>query len=129
MVLTRRDPKTVRPPGGNYSHSVEVAAGARLLYVAGQTGVAPDGTVPEGIEAQARQAFANLVDVLAASGYGLDDVVMMKTFLVRRADRDGYRKVRREVWGRIRPASTFLIVHGLARPEFLVEVEAVAAKG
>ena len=45
------DPPTVRPPGGPYSHSVEVASGARWLYIAGQTGVKPDGTVPDGIEA------------------------------------------------------------------------------
>ena len=41
------NPDTVRPPGVNYHHSVEVPAGSRLLYVAGQTGLADDDTSPE----------------------------------------------------------------------------------
>jgi len=128
MANTKLNPDGVRPPGGNYTHSVEVEAGSRLLYVAGQTGVADDGSIPAGIEAQARIAFGNIGKILAASGYGLEDVVFLKSFLTRREDRDGYQKVRSEVWGDIKPASTFLLVSGLANPDFLVEVEVVAAK-
>ena len=128
MAHKRLNPDGMRPPGGNYAHSIEVAAGARWLYVAGQPGVDPDGNVPDGIEAQADVAFANMVKVLEASGFGIEDVVFMKTFLTRREDRDGYQKMRKKYWGDVKPASTFLIVQGLARPDFLVEVEAVAAK-
>jgi enamine deaminase RidA (YjgF/YER057c/UK114 family) len=128
MAHKRLNPDGMRPPGGNYTHSIEVAAGARWLYVAGQTGVDPDGNVPDGIEAQADVAFANMVKVLEASGFGIEDVVFMKTFLTRREDRDGYQKMRKKYWGDVKPASTFLIVQGLARPDFLVEVEAIAAK-
>ena len=46
----------------------------------------------------------------------------------RREDREGYQKVRSAMWGDTKPASTFLLVSGLARPEFLVEVEVIAAK-
>ena len=128
MAHKRTNPPGMRPPGGNYTHSIEIAPGARWLYVAGQTGVDPDGNVPDGIEAQSDIAFSNMVKVLEASGFGLEDVVFMKSFLTRREDRDGYQKVRSKYWGDIKPASTFLLVQGLARPEFLVEVEAVAAK-
>jgi enamine deaminase RidA (YjgF/YER057c/UK114 family) len=128
MAHKLTNPPTVRTPSGMYSHSVEVAANARWLFVAGQTGVAPDGTVPDGIEAQAELAWKNLIDVLAASGYAMEDVVWMKTFLTRREDRDGYNRVRGRYLGSHRPGSTFLIVSGLADPRYLVEVEAVAAK-
>ena len=128
MAHKRTNPPGVRPPGGNYTHSIEIAPGARWLYVAGQTGVDPDGNVPDGIEAQSDIAFSNMVKVLEASGFGLEDVVFMKSFLTRREDRDGYQKVRSKYWGNIKPASTFLLVEGLARPDFLVEVEAIAAK-
>ena len=128
MANTKLNPEGVRAPGGNYTHSVEIEAGSRLLYVAGQTGVATDGSIPEGIEAQARIAFDSIVKILAASGYRLEDVVFLKTFLTRRDDREGYVKVRGAVWGDIKPASTFLIVSGLANPAFLVEVEVIAAK-
>ena len=52
----------------------------------------------------------------------------MKTFLTRREDRSGYQKIRAEIWGDNKPASTFLIVSGLADPQYLVEVECIAAK-
>lgn len=122
------NPPNVRAPGGPYSHSVEVPAGGRHLYVAGQTGTLPDGTIPDGIEAQAEAAWTNLLNVLAGAGYKLDDVVKLQTFLVRREDRDAYNKIRSKYLGAHRPASTFLLVAGLADPRLLVEVEAVAAK-
>lgn len=128
MVHIARNPESVRPPGGPYTHSIEVAPDARWLYVAGQTGVAPDGSVPEGIEAQSDVAWSNLVAVLKDAGYEIEDVVQMKTFLVRREDREGYGEVRTRYLGGHRPASTFLLVSGLADPRFLVEIEAVAAR-
>ena len=128
MANTKLNPDTVRSPGVNYHHSVEVPAGSRMLYVAGQTGLADDDTVPPDIESQSKIAFSNINKILEASGFGLDDVVFMKSFLTRREDREGYQKVRSTMWGDIKPASTFLLVSGLARPEFLVEVEVVAAK-
>ena len=54
--------------------------------------------------------------------------MFLKSFLTRREDRDGYQKVRGAVWGDIKPASTFLLVSGLASPDYLVEIEVVAAK-
>lgn len=122
----------LNPPGvqapANYHHSVETPPNCNFLYVAGQTGVELNGEVPEGIEAQARLAFQGMQRVLAASDYSLKDVVFMKTFLVNREDREGYQKVRETVWGDIKPASTFLIVSGLADPRYLVEVECIGAK-
>lgn len=129
MPNIHANPSGVRAPGGPYSHSVEVAADARLLFVAGQTGTTPDGVIPDGIEAQAEAAWSNLVAVLEASGFSMADVVQMKTFLTRREDREGYNRVRGKHLGDHRPASTFLIVAGLADPKMLVEIEAVAAKG
>lgn len=124
----RTNPEGTRVPGGMYCHSVEVAPNARWLYIAGQTGVALDGSIPAGIEAQAELAWSSIQTILAASDMAMEDVVWMKTFLTRREDRDGYQKIRAKYMGEVRPASTFLIVSGLANPDFLVEVEAVAAK-
>ncbi len=124
----RSNPDGVRTPTGMYCHSVEVAPNARWLYIAGQTGVAMDGSVADGIEAQAEIAWSNIKTILAASGMGMEDMVWMKTFLTRREDGDGYQKIRAKYMGDIRPASTFLIVSGLADPAYLVEVEAVSAK-
>ena len=127
MAHKRTNPERLHKPL-NYYHSVEVDAGCKMIYLAGQTAVKSDGTTPSGIKAQAEIVFENLQTVLSESGYKLEDVVFMKSFLVNRADRDGYQEVRARVWGEIKPASTFLIVSGLAKPEYLLEVECVAAK-
>lgn len=122
------NPTGVRAPAAPYSHSVEVPAGERTLYVAGQVGYAPDGSVPDGIAAQTEQVFRNLKAVLAASGYGMADVVSLRVFLVHREDREGFNVIRGKHLGEHRPASTLVFVSGLATPNILVEVEAVAAK-
>ena len=127
MAHKRTNPERLHKPL-NYYHSVEVDAGCKMIYLAGQTAVKSDGTTPSGIKAQAEIVFENLQTVLSESGYKLEDVVFMKSFLVNRADRDGYQEVRARIWGEIKPASTFLIVSGLAKPEYLLEVECVAAK-
>lgn len=127
MPHTFKNPEGTRVPQ-NYHHSVETPPNCKFLYVAGQTGVALDGTVPDGIEAQAEIVFENMKLVLEASGYGFEDVVFLKSFLTRREDRDGYQKVRSRFWGDNKPASTFLLVSGLADPAYLVEVECIAAK-
>lgn len=128
MTHAVKNPDGVRAPSAHYSHSVEVSAGERLLFVAGQIGVAPNGSVADGIEAQSEQVFRNLETVLSASGFTVADVVSMRVFLVNRDDRPGFSAVRERHLGGHRPASTLVFCSGLASPNILVEVEAVAAK-
>jgi 2-iminobutanoate/2-iminopropanoate deaminase len=120
-------PASIRTPAAHYSHGVEVPAGSRLIYCAGQLGVAPDGTIPEGVEAQTEQCFRNAAAVLAEGGMGLKDIVRINAFVSGREHLKGYMAVRDRLFGSPPPASTLVIVTGFARPEFVVEVEAVAA--
>jgi 2-iminobutanoate/2-iminopropanoate deaminase len=122
------NPVGVCTPAAAYSHSVEIPGGERTLYIAGQIGAATDGTVPNGITAQAEQVFQNMKTILAASGYSMADVVTMRVFLVNREDREGFSIVRSKHLGEHRPASTLVFVAGLALPSILVEVEVVAAR-
>lgn len=122
------DPEAVSPPFSRYSHGVEAAPGLRWLYVSGQVGADKTGKTVGGFEAQARQAFANLKAVLAEAGMGPADVVKLTTFITDRAHLAAYRQARDEAFGDTRVASTLLIVSGLASPDWLIEVEAVAAK-
>lgn len=121
-------PASIRAPAAHYSHGVEVQAGARLIYCSGQLGVAPDGTIPEGVEAQAEQCFRNVAAILAEGGMGLKDIVRINTFVTGREHLKGYMAVRDRLFGTPPPASTLMIVTGFARPEFVVEIEALAAK-
>lgn len=127
-MLTRRNPGTVHAPASPYSHATQVPAHARWLYVSGQVGVKPDGTPARGIEAQIDQAFRNVLAVLADSGMGPEDIVRLNGYLLRPEDVKAYREIRARHLGDLKPASTLVIVSALALPEWLVEVEAVAAK-
>jgi enamine deaminase RidA (YjgF/YER057c/UK114 family) len=122
-------PPAIRPPFARYSHGVEVPAGARLVVASGQLGIRPDGSVPEGAEAQARLCLSNCAAILAEAGMGPADVIRINAFVTAREHMAGYMAAR-DAWlaGVFRlPASTLVIVVGFTRPEFLVEVEVTAA--
>jgi len=122
------NPPTAVAPFGRYAQGVEAAKDLRWLFVAGQVGVTPDGKTGESFEAQARAAFANIKAILEAAGMGFEDVVKLQIFLTSIDDAPVYRQVREEFMGDVTVASTLLVVAGLARPEWRIEVEAVAAK-
>ena len=122
------NPPTIADPIGTYSHGVEVPPNARWLYIAGQIGMRKDGTVPPTVEAQTEVAWQNIVAILAAAGMKVTDVVKMTQFLVNLEDFPKYAATRAKFLAGHRPASTGLVIRSLVRPEYLVEVEAVAAK-
>lgn len=122
------NPGAVAKPAGSYSHGIEVAPNARWLHIAGQVGVAPDGTIRQGVEAQTEQVWANIRNILAAAGMGMEDLVKITVLLTDAANIGPMRVVRDRALGSVRPASTLMIVAGLASPDYLVEIEAVAAK-
>ncbi len=121
------NPDTVAPPSG-YSHAVEIGAGARIIHLAGQLGVAPDGTLAKDIRGQSEQAWTNIRNILAAAGMEITDIVKMNHYLLRKEDFAAYREARGKFLGDHRPAGTLLIVAALGREGALVEVEVVAAK-
>jgi enamine deaminase RidA (YjgF/YER057c/UK114 family) len=127
-TLQRLNPDTIAPPVGLYSQGVATPGGGRWLHIAGQVGLRRDGTLGEGFEAQAQAAWENVVGVLAAAGMAPTDLVKVTTFLTDAAHLPQFGPVRARFLGDARPASTLLIVAALARPEWLVEVEAVAWK-
>src|SRR5256886_4831061 len=127
-MLKVHNPRSIAAPVGTYSHGIEVPPGARWLHVAGQIGVRPDGSVPASIEEQTETVWQNILAVLADAGMGIGDVVKITSFLTRHENFPKFAQVRAKFLGSHRPASTLLVISSLARPEFLVEVEAVAAK-
>jgi enamine deaminase RidA (YjgF/YER057c/UK114 family) len=120
-------PTHIRPPFGRYSHGVEVVAGSRLVFCSGQLGVGPDDLVPDGVEAQTRLCFENIAAILREARLSLSDVVRINAYVTAREHMQGYMKVRNAHVGEPPPASTLMIVSGFTRPEFVVEVEAIAA--
>ena len=120
------NPPAIAKPGG-YSHVVEITGPGRIVYIAGQLGLKPDGSIAGDFRAQAMQAFENLKSALAAVGATFDDVVKLNNYLINIPANLGiYREVRdKYVNVGQPPASTTIGVPALARPDALSEVEAV----
>ena len=98
------------------------------MHIAGQVGVAPDGTLAASPEGQIEQAWKNVIALIEAAGMTLQDVVKITTFLTGAQHLPALRQVRDRMLGGAEPASTLLIVAGLAQPQWIVEIEAIAAK-
>ncbi|MEA2597494.1 MAG: hypothetical protein QOF01_3963 [Thermomicrobiales bacterium] len=127
MDFTIFNPSTVHPTTG-YSHAVRMGD---LIFVSGQVAMTAGGElVGKGdVRAQTEQVFANLRAVLDATGSGLDRVGKITVLAMRLEDRPIIGEVRNRVfapYGFV-PASTFAVVASLANPDWLVEIEAVAA--
>ncbi|SHG37372.1 Enamine deaminase RidA, house cleaning of reactive enamine intermediates, YjgF/YER057c/UK114 family [Kaistia soli DSM 19436] len=121
-------PASVRPPFGRYHHGVATPAGSRFIFTSGQLGVRADDSVPETIEEQAEVCFEAIRAILAEGGMSLADIVRLSAFVTKREDMRRYMSVRDRYVSDPPPASTLFIVSGFTRPEFLVEIEAVAAR-
>jgi 2-iminobutanoate/2-iminopropanoate deaminase len=113
---------------GTYSDAVEVPPNARWLVTAGTPGLGRDGALPPDITGQAEQAWTHIVTMLERAGMTVHDLVKITQYLTQASDLPAYAKVRARVLGTARPASMLMVVAELPRPEFLLEIEAVAAK-
>lgn len=121
------NPAAIHTPTG-YSH---VAKAGNLVSIAGQLSIDKDGNVVgEGdIQAQTKQALSNLEEAVKASGGTKEDIAAIRVYMTNREDLEGMRQARAGFWEGTPPASTLLFISGLVRPEFLIEIEALAVVG
>ena len=122
-------PKSVHSTEGvGYSH---VARAGNLLFLAGQVALDREGRlVGKGdVEAQARQVYANIRAIVDEVGGGRASVIKLTTYLTHRDHLAGFRKIRNEVSPRPFPPNTLVFITGLANPEYLIEIEAIALIG
>jgi 2-iminobutanoate/2-iminopropanoate deaminase len=124
----RISPPEMAPSGSNYAQGIVHGPLARRLVISGQVGVRPDGSVPEGLEAQAEQAFDNLLAVLQAAGFAPTDLVRIGVFAVPPDAVATYRRVRDSKLQGHTVCATYLQVAGLASPAWLFEVEGEAVQ-
>jgi 2-iminobutanoate/2-iminopropanoate deaminase len=120
------DPSDIAPPAGRYSQGVEITRPETVVHVAGQVGTRPDGTISGDFEEQAEQAFRNVVGVLRGAGLDVSDLVSIRTYILDRENLQKFRDARDRVLGTAKPASTLLVVAGLARPHWQIEIDGVA---
>lgn len=126
MSIIRLNPATVATPRGTYSHGVMAPDGGSWLHISGQVGILPDGSTPAGFAEQTSAAWSNLVAILADAGMDVGCLVKITTFVTDADNLPEMARIRAAFLGDVRPASTLLVVKALARPEWAIEVEAVA---
>ena len=111
-----------------YSDSIEVRGNVRWLFSSGTPGLAINGDLPSDITRQAEIAWKHVIKMLEQADMGVADIVTVTQYLTRAEDIPAYGKVRTRFLGELRPASMLLIIPQLFKPEFLVELEIIAAK-
>jgi 2-iminobutanoate/2-iminopropanoate deaminase len=112
---------------GAYSDAVEVKPNLRWLLTSGTPGLSTTGGLPKDITGQAELAWEHIVRMLERAGMSVADVVKVAQYLTRAEDILAYVKVRSRFLGEARPAFMLFVVSQLVRPEFLLEVDIVAA--
>jgi reactive intermediate/imine deaminase len=126
--IKRTNPPTLSKPTG-YTHVVETVGAVKTVYISGQIAFDGNGDVVGAgdMKAQAEQVFKNLETALHAAGATFADVVKMNSYTTDMSKIADVREVRARYFGANAPASTFVEVKGLVRPELMLEIEVIAA--
>jgi 2-iminobutanoate/2-iminopropanoate deaminase len=115
-------------PVANYKMATRMEGG-RLLYISGQVAWDASGNIvgKGDVRAQARQAFENLRGVLQAAGGEVGSLMKITTYITKLEDFPAVAEARSATFSGELPASTLIVVKALFHPDFLIEVEGVAA--
>ena len=111
----------------NYAHAVLTDVASRLLHTSGVVPIAPDGSVPDELAAQAAVVWSNIAAILDSADMSIGDVVSVTTYVVVGEELGPVMAARDAVFAGHVAASTLVTVPALARPEWRVEVAVVAA--
>jgi 2-iminobutanoate/2-iminopropanoate deaminase len=121
------NPSDIMTPFNNaYHHAVVTPAGGRTLHVSGQVGMAKDGSIAQGMTAQAEIVWQNLTAILRDADMDISNIVKMTAYVVGIENFGDYAAVRKKYLGDHVCASTGLAVAALIAPELMIEVEIVA---
>jgi enamine deaminase RidA (YjgF/YER057c/UK114 family) len=127
------NPPSLFVPRTAYSQ-LSRARASEFVFIAGQVGVDGQGKLAgkDDFEAQCLQVFSNIEAALVAVGVSWSNVVQFTTFFTRRQDIGPFRNIRAREFPRMfkdgrYPPNTSVIVAGLADPEHLLEIQAIAA--
>jgi enamine deaminase RidA (YjgF/YER057c/UK114 family) len=130
-AITRSNPPELGVPPG-YSHVVEVRGG-RIIFIAGQTALDRNGRVvgKGDFDRQAAQVFENLTIALQSAGCTAANLIKLTVLLRNMDDLPAYREARNRFFATVTPpaapAVTLIEVSRLYGPDFLIEIEAIAA--
>ena len=129
MSLKSLTPDSIAPPFARYAHGIRLENASALVLTSGQLALSKNGTIPDGAEAQSTLILKNIDAILTEAGTSKAHLVRLNAYVTDRTHMPGYMAARDAWIADIPhlPASTLMIVSGFTRPEFVVEIEAIAA--
>jgi len=122
------NPTSIAPTAANYAHAVLSSAPSAILHMSGSVGIRPDGSIAADVAEQAAEAWRNLAAICNEAGMSLDDIVSITTYAVVGEPLAGVMAARDRALGGRRVASTLITVPALVRPEWKVEIAAIAVR-
>lgn len=126
MLMTPRNPTTGIYPADDYVHAMEVTGAQRLLFVSGTMGLDGKGNAPQGLERQLSLLWSNIRRILAEADMTTGNIVRVTSYLRHASFAEANARARLEALGERRVPTTAIVVETLL-PEWLVEIEAIAA--
>jgi 2-iminobutanoate/2-iminopropanoate deaminase len=119
----------ISKPSGHFSQATMVEARGRLVFISGMTARRADGSIAGvgDVEAQTRQVCENLKAAVEAAGGTLDDICRVDVYVRNMEHFDQIHKVPREYFRAPAPASTMVEVTKMTSPDYLIEINAIAA--
>jgi len=124
------NPASISAPAANYAHARHTAGGpaTQWLHTSGVVPIAPDGSVPGDIVAQAEAIWSNIAAMLAEANMQATHVVSVTTYVTPGHDLGPIMAIRDKALNNHHAASTLVVVPELARPEWLMEIAIIAAR-
>ena len=127
MQVKPHDPdEGIYATSSDYVHALEIIDARRLLFVAGTMGLHVDGSPGDGVSEQLRLIWSNIRRILTEADMTVDNIVRLTSYLTDRSLADANAAARIEALGG-RPIPTTAIVVQTLDPNWLVEIEVVAA--
>ncbi len=127
VMNTSITPTTIAAPAANYSLAVHSSAGSQWLHTAGIVGTRADGSIASTIGEQAEEIWRSIAAIFNEAHFAITDLVSYTTYAVLGHDLSAVMTARDHALNGHRAASTLIVVPTLARPEWLVEIVAIAA--
>ncbi|MGE0426024.1 MAG: RidA family protein [Reyranellaceae bacterium] len=126
MLMTPRNPTSGIYAATDYLHAMEVTGSRRLLFVSGTMGLDDKGKAPDGLEPQLALLWSNIHRILAEAAMTTDNIVRVSSYLRDASFAETNARARLDALGGRRVPTTAIVV-GTLLPEWLVEIEAIAA--
>lgn len=125
MNIRRHNAEDAPEPIGDYPQALECSGATRRVYISGQIPLTKEGDLPDSFEAQADQAWANVIAQLNAADMGVENLVKATVFLSDRKYALENRRARQRALGSHCPALS-IVIAGIFDETWLLEIEAIA---